>query len=107
MKKYYAQIDAGGKVIAALETEGTIAAAHMIETAQAFEVIGKRWDGAAFVDVAPDAKTLAAAKLAEIDARSGMSRLMRETLIALAGANAPATLKTYETQAAAERAKLV
>lgn len=104
--KQYAQIDGTGLVIAALETSGSVDSPNMIPAPDAFSLVGKRWTGAAFIDNA-DAKPSAVAKLAEIDAKSGMSRLMRETLMTLAGAAAPATLKNYETQAAAERAKLV
>ena len=53
-----------------------------------------------------DEKTAALAKLAAIDAESGMNRLLRETLRALAGDKAPARLIALEADAAAERAKL-
>jgi len=71
--------------------------------------IGDAWDGEVFTAApvaVPTEAEAAIAALAEIDRRSGMSRLLRETLLALAGTNAPAMLKTYETQAAAQRAKL-
>jgi hypothetical protein len=107
MKNAYAQINAAGVVVGILDTDGTINAPHMIAAASADPaLIGKKWDGVAFVDFV-DTKAAAAAKLAEIDSKSGMSRLMRETLVKLLGAAAPATLTAYETQAAAERAKLV
>lgn len=54
----------------------------------------------------PSEKDAARARLAAIDAESGMSRLLRETLRSLAGANAPALLVQFEAEAAAERAKL-
>jgi hypothetical protein len=51
-------------------------------------------------------KDIAARVLAEIDERAGMPRLMRETLIAIAGDKAPQRLKDLEAQAAAERLRL-
>lgn len=68
--------------------------------------IGDLHDGVTFTAPPPDEKALAAAKLAEIDRKSGMSRLLRETLLAVAGANAPQVLRDYEAEAATHRARL-
>jgi len=109
MSKIYAQIDPSGLVLGVSQLSGQVDAPHMIEL-QAFDasVIGKKWDGLAFIDVPPDAKVLAAAELLAIDAATGMSRTMREAFIALGvkvGADV-AYLQQQETKAAAARLKL-
>lgn len=55
---------------------------------------------------APSVKEIAARALVDIDAKAGMPRLMRETLLAIAGDKAPKQLVDIEAQAALERAKL-
>ena len=102
----YAQIDKAGRVVALLDCATQVVAPHMILVEDGQEVIGMRWTGSGFELVVPTEKEAALAKLAAIDAASGMPRLMRETLRGLAGANAPALLVAYEAEAALERAKL-
>lgn len=48
----------------------------------------------------------AMAELAALDAKTGMSRMMRETLIAIAGNAAPKSLKDVEASASALRVKV-
>ncbi len=57
-------------------------------------------------EVAPSQSQIARAALREIDEKTGMSRTLREALIAAAGQNAPAVLVSYEAQAAIHRGKL-
>ena len=108
MNNHYAQINAGGICVALLASSGTTNAANMVAIAEGAAKLGQRWTGAAWEDVAPNAKDLARAKLAQVDAETGMSRLLRETLIALADKNGTVVtfLKAKEAEAAAERAKL-
>ena len=106
MMNRYAQISAAGDVFAVSQLSGPIEAPDMIAIGPDDDVLGKRWDGGAWVVRVPTEAEAAAAALAEIDRRSGMSRLLRETLRAIAGQAAPATLVQYETDAAAHRAKL-
>lgn len=109
MAHLYAQINAAGLVVAVSELAGQVDAPHMIEL-QAFDagLIGQRWDGAAFVAPAVDAKAQAAIELQAIDAATGMSRTLREVLIAVgAKVGADVTyLQQQETKAAAARLKL-
>lgn len=102
----YAQIDESGRVVASLDTAEPVVAAHMIAVDDGADVLGMRWSGSGFEPVVPTAKEAALARLAAIDAESGMPRMMRETLRAIAGAQAPAALVAVETEAAAEREKL-
>lgn len=104
---HYAQIDGNGVVVAYVETDREIDAPNVIGVKDGAAVIGKKWDGAKFVAVAPDRRQVIATQLAEIDRKAGMPRLMRETLIAIGADKVPAILKTHETQAAALRAELV
>lgn len=57
-------------------------------------------------DIQPSQSQIARAALREIDEKAGMSRTLRETLISIAGQNAPAVLVSYEAQAAIHRGKL-
>lgn len=102
----YAQIDVGGNVFAVSQLAGQVEAPDLIAIGPDDDVWNKRWDGAAWVDRVPTEAEAAEAALVEIDRKSGMSRLMRETLIAIAGASAPAMLVQHEQNAAAQRAKL-
>ena len=102
----YAQIDKSGRVVALLDCAKSVVASHMILIEDDQDVIGQRWTGSGFEPVVPTAKEAALARLAAIDAESGMPRMMRETLRAIAGAQAPAALVAVETEAAAEREKL-
>lgn len=103
----YAQIDGAGLVVGWLDTDGTVNEPNMIECQGGPELIGHRWDGAAFVAPVVTDADLARAELVQIDRDSGMPRLLRETLLAIAGASAPAKLVEHETKAAAARARLV
>ncbi len=107
MIKTYAQIDTQGVVIGYTQTEGEINASHMIEVDDGDVVIGKQWDGEKFNVPAPDQRRVITDKLAEIDRKAGMSRLLRETLIAIGEDKVPAIIKTHENNAAALRAELV
>lgn len=102
----YAQIDKTGRVVAMLDTAAWIVAPNMISMDSESDVLGMRWTGSGFEPVIPTEKEAALARLAELDAQSGMPRLMRETLRAIAGAQAPAALVAVEAEAAAEREKL-
>ena len=102
----YQQIDEQGRVVAHLETHGEINAPHMIETPSTGPKFGQRWNGSEFEAIVKTDKEKAAEELAEIDRKSGMNRLLRETLIAIGADKTPAMLATYETQAAAARARL-
>lgn len=102
----YAQINQSGRVVAMLDTVTPVVAPHMILVEDSQDVIGQRWTGSGFEPVIPTAKEAALARLEAIDAESGMPRMMRETLRAIAGAQAPAQLIAIETEAATERAKL-
>ncbi len=102
----YQQIDEHGRVVAYLETHGEINAPHMIETTATGPKFGQRWNGSSFEDIVKTDKEKAAEELAEIDRKSGMNRLLRETLIAIGADKTPAVLATYEAQAAAARARL-
>lgn len=106
--KHYAQIDAGGMCSGLLSTSGEVDAPHMIAIAGPGAArIGQRWTGAAWVDVV-DESAKAEADLRQIDADTGMSRTMREAIIAIAdkvGADA-AFLKGKEAAAAAARLKV-
>lgn len=109
--KHYAQINAEGVCFSRLKTHGTIDAPNMIEVDGDADTMGKRWDGAAWQDVAkpaPTAAELAAAELQTIDKATGMSRTMREAFIVLGvkvGADVT-YLQQQETKAAAARLKL-
>ena len=108
MKKY-AQINAAGLCVGVSELAGEVLANNMVEI-EAFDVsmIGKQWDGAAWQAVAPTAKELAAAELQAIDAATGMTRTLREVLIAIGtktGADV-AFLAGKEAAAAAARGRL-
>lgn len=109
MKKIYAQINPAGVCVGVSELSGKVEAPHLIEI-EAFDesLLGKRRNGDKWETVAPTEAELAALELAQIDAATGMSRTMREVLLALAakvGADV-AHLQAQETKAAAARAKL-
>ena len=105
MMKTWLQIEPDGRVVASLETEGDMTGVPgMIEGPES--AVGKRHVDGDFVDIPKTEKELAAEKLAEIDAKTGMSRLLRETLISMAGAAAPKTLTDAEAEAAINRGKL-
>lgn len=104
--KRYAQIDQGGKVVGYLETTGEVIADNMIETDQGQDIVGMRWDGQEFSPVEKSEAEIAIERLAEIDRESGMPRLLRETLIAIARQAAPARIVALEAEAAINRGKL-
>lgn len=108
LMKHYAEINAAGVCFAQLETSGEIDAPHMIAIAPGENRRGQKWTGTAWEAVAPTAAELAALELAQIDSATGMSRTLREALIAIAGkTGADVTyLAAQETKAAAARAKL-
>lgn len=107
--KRYAQINPAGLCVGVSELAGEVLAADLIEI-EAFDValIGKRWDGAAWLAVVPTEKELAAAELQAIDAATGMTRTLREVLIAIGGKVGAdvAYLAGKEVAAVAARAKL-
>lgn len=76
------------------------------QTEERADILGKKWNGSAWVD-GRTRKEKAFDDLARIDAESGMTRTMRETLIAVGAEKAPAVLKNYEAAAAVLRADLV
>lgn len=106
---HYAQIDGAGKCVGELSTPGEINAPHMIavDGTQA-PYIGKRWTGSAWQAVAPTEAEAAALELVQIDQATGMSRTLREAMIAIAGkTGADVTyLAAQEAKAAAARAKI-
>lgn len=110
--KAYAQLDAAGLCVGVSELAGEVNAPHMIEIENAESIyLGRKWTGAAWTDapaVVPTEKELAAAALLTIDRETGMTRTLREALIAIAGkVGADVTfLATKEAAAVAARAKL-
>lgn len=70
------------------------------------DVMGMRWNGAEFEPVPESKRDAAMRKLERLDKESGMSRLMRETLLAIAGSSAPARLSEVEQDAQQARADL-
>lgn len=106
--KTYAQKDASGRVVALVQSAGAIIADNVEEVATYdADILGKVSDGAGgWIAPAKTEAEQALEALAEIDRASGMPRLLRETLLSIAGASAPAKLTQYEAQAAAHRAKL-
>lgn len=110
--KAYAQIDAAGLCVGVSELAGAVKAPHLIAIdAAGPQFLGKKWDGAAWVDAPAEVPTdaqKAASDLAAVDAATGMSRTMRETLIAIAGKVGAdvAFLAAQEAKAAAARGKL-
>jgi hypothetical protein len=102
---FYARINQAGIVDSVVESERPIEGANIFEV-QDYSVLLKKRVGNEFVEVPKTAAESAAEKLLVIDRITGMSRLLRESLIGIAGANAPASLVAKETEAAAERVKL-
>lgn len=110
--KAYAQINAAGLCVGVSELAGEVDAPHMIAIDKAEPIyLGRKWTGAAWTDAPPDVPTekqLAASELQAIDRDTGMTRTLREALIAIAGKVGAdvAFLATKEAAAAAARAKL-
>lgn len=104
--KRFAQIDGAGLCVALLDTSGEVAGADMVPIANGEERIGQKWTGAAWVAEAEDRAALR--ELGKIDAETGMSRTMRETLIAIGKKVAAdvAFLEAKENDAKAKRLKL-
>ncbi|MDZ7593218.1 MAG: hypothetical protein U0932_01075 [Thiobacillus sp.] len=107
MKKF-AQFDASGRVFAVVETTGELIGADVVEVAAGVDPMGKRYNAAtqAFDAIQKTEAETALEELRAIDAETGMTRLMRETLIAIAGAAVPAKLAEAEARAAVGRGKL-
>jgi hypothetical protein len=110
MKKKYAQTDETGRVFAVVETTGVMdtSAGNMIEVEPESDPLGMRYNSGtlAFEAIQKTEAETAIETLRAIDSETGMSRLMRESMIALLGAAAPQKLKDKENEAAAARAKL-
>lgn len=104
----YAEIDALGVCFALLDSTGTTEAEHMVPIAPGEDPRGQRWTGQGWEAKAPTEKDKAASDLQTIDRETGMTRTLRETLIAIAGkVGADVTfLATKEAAAVAARAKL-
>jgi hypothetical protein len=96
--------DGGGKVVA--HVVGSVAPGGYEETTESADVLGQKWNGSKWVD-GRNKKEKALDELALIDQKSGMSRTMRETLIAVGAEKAPAVVKDFEAAAAVLRADLV
>lgn len=105
MKKY-AQIDAAGVCFSVVESRVDLSGDDIVDVGFNKKVIGKKWDGSAWKNVDKSAKEKAKEALEKIDKDTGMSRLLRETLIAIGGQSVPKALKDKEDEAAIERGKL-
>jgi hypothetical protein len=106
--KHFAQVNASGVCVAMLETSGEIDSPDMLEIQPGAAKLGQQWTGTAWVDVPKPAAQVASETLEGIDRQTGMRRALREALIAIGekvGADV-AFLKTQESRAATERAKL-
>ena len=109
--KHYAQINAAGLVVAVSQLAGEVDSSDLIEL-QDYDTgkLGQVFDRVAgtFGPRVKTEKELAAEELQAIDAATGMSRTMREVLIAIGtktGADV-AYLATQEGKAVAARNKL-
>lgn len=102
----YAQIDGAGVVFAILDTASEIDRQDMIEIGHGENPLGMRRNGSVWETVEETEAERAARDLAEVDAATGMSRTMRETLVAIAGDKAPAYLLSQEAKAVAARERL-
>jgi hypothetical protein len=105
----YAQINGAGVCVGLLETSGSINAPHMIAVeGYDLTLIGKRWTGTAWEAVTQTEAEAAARELTQIDQATGMSRTLREALIAIAGKTGAdvAYLAAQEAKAATARAKI-
>jgi hypothetical protein len=105
MKKY-AQIDGSNRVFSVVESGQEIIGADIVPVPEGVFPLGMVWDGAAFVPYQKTEKETALDELAEIDRKTGMTRMMRETLIAIAGEKVPAALTAEEAKAVTARNKL-
>lgn len=110
MMKKYAQFDETGRVFAVVETTGELdtAAGNVVAVVAGVEPMGMRYNATtqAFEAIQKTEAETAIEALSAIDVETGMTRLMRETLIAIAGAAAPAKLADAEARAALARGKL-
>lgn len=109
--KFYAQLDAAGNVVGVSQLAGEVVSPDLVEL-QSYDLskLGQVFDRQArtFGPRVKTEKELAAEALQAIDRDTGMTRTLRETLIAVAtkvGADV-AYLSAKEAAAAAERAKL-
>jgi len=105
----FAEIDASGVCIGIKETVDHVDQVNHIEIENFDEsLLGKRWDGTAFLSVQPSPAVVVSAALQRIDAETGTSRTLREALIAIGlktGADL-SYLAAKEAQAAKLRASL-
>ena len=103
--KNYLQIEPDGRVIASLQTVADLSGVPgMIEGNES--EVGKRYKNGVFVAIEKTKKEKAADRLRKIDEETGMTRMMRETLLAIAGVNAPIALVEKEAEAELERVNL-
>lgn len=102
----YAQIGADGVAYAILDTDGEVAGERMIAIGDGEFPLGLKHSGGAWESVPETDAMKAARELAEVDASTGMSRTMREVMVAIAGEKAPAYLLAQEAKAAAARERL-
>lgn len=101
---YFIKKDGAGRVVVHIQADVADIEGYEI-TEQDAGVLWKKWNGAAWVD-GKNRKERAYAELARIDADSGMSRAMRETLIAIGAEKTPKSVKDFEAAAEIERAAL-
>jgi len=101
---YFIKKDGAGRVIVHIQADIESIDGYEL-TDQGPDVLWKKWNGNAWVD-GKNRKEKAFAELAKIDADSGMSRSMRETLIAIGAEKVPQSVKDFEAAAAVERAAL-
>ena len=96
-----------GRVVAVLEAEAE-AVPGLVPVPEAANVIAGEtdYDGSGFVPAVKAPAELAADRLRQIDAETGMSRTLREALIAIAGPGKLVFLEAKEAEAATERGKL-
>lgn len=106
--RHFAEIDGQGVCFALLSTTGEVVSPTMIEVAEGENRLRQKWNGTDWEAVVPSEAETAAAALALIDAQTGMSRSMREALIAIGGKVAANVtyLQTKEAEAATLRTKL-
>jgi hypothetical protein len=93
----YKRIGAAGAVENIIECDAGFASDHGYLPADDADTIGQ---------VAPSEIELAERELRAIDAATGMSRSLRELLIAIAGDKAPAYMLAQEARAAAARDRI-
>ncbi len=95
----FKRVDAGGKIENIIEADEVFAAENGYVPADDGDEIARDQP-----DKSQEGKALA--DLDDVDRKTGMGRLMRETLIAIAGGKAPARLLELEAKAVAARDKL-